>query len=160
MTGGWSALRCVLMSGEQRIERPNEAERAWIQANLQVSRSFATSYSGARVAERVPPLELLDHAWTQWLGEWEARPPAERDDPNPVINGVGIAFGQHLVDALGLEWGVVTDEYGTELAVHGEPANIIVFPANLIAKRFEGRTVGFIVQVFHQVRSEIQSMRS
>ena len=29
----------------------------------------------------------------------------------------GVAFGQYLVDDLGLSWKVVEDQYGTEMAV-------------------------------------------
>jgi hypothetical protein len=79
-----------------------------------------------------------------WLGEWLEQPEQDREDPNPFINAIGSAFGQALVDALGLEWAVVSDEHGTEIAVHGQPGDILVFPPNLVAKRFARRaTRGF-----------------
>jgi hypothetical protein len=147
------------MSDGQRVEHPNEAEQKWIAANLRVSRSFANAYAGHQVADGVPPVEILDRAWTAWLGQWDAQPEGSREDPNPIVNAVGIAFGQHLVNALGLEWAVVTDQYGTEMAVHGNPGNIVVFPANLVAKRFESRTTGFIVPLFLRMCADIQPLR-
>jgi Domain of unknown function (DUF3806) len=145
---------------EPRIEAPNDAEREWIESNLRVSRSFAKAYGGDDTVEGVPRAAALDLAWTTWLQSWDGQPEESRPDPNPIINAVALAFGQHLVDALGLQWAVVTDEYGTELAVHGDPGDILVFPANLVAKRFESRTVGFIAPLLQQMVADIGAART
>jgi hypothetical protein len=57
------------------------------------------------------------------------------DDPDAIINLVGLAFGQLLVDRLSLSWATLTDEHGTDIAVRG-PAAFTVFPTNFVAKRY------------------------
>jgi hypothetical protein len=84
----------------------------------------------------------------------------ERHDPNHIINAVGIAIGEHLVAALDLRWVVASDDYGTELAVHGEPGSVIVYPANLVAKRFESRTARFIAPLVRQMVEDIRRVRA
>jgi Domain of unknown function (DUF3806) len=46
---------------------------------------------------------------------------------------------------------VVSDEHGTEMAVHREAGDVLVFPANLVAKRWETRHTGFLRPLYDQV---------
>lgn len=124
-----------------------------------MSRSFAKLYDGGQDVEGVPTAAALDRAWSAWLAQWESTPAETREDPNPFINAVGIALGQHLVDALGLRWVIVTDQYGTEVAVHGDPGNVLIFPPNLVGKRFASRTTGFIAPLIEQVCADIGRSR-
>jgi hypothetical protein len=139
---------------DPRIEALSERERTWIAAHLRIARSFVGAYAGIEPPEGLPTLDDLDAAWSAWLPQWESH------DPNSIINAVGSALGEHLVAALGLEWVVVTDEHGTELAVHGEPYNVIVFPANLVGKRFQTRTTDFIAPLVKQMVEEVKRMRA
>jgi Domain of unknown function (DUF3806) len=147
------------MNSPPRIEPINEGERQWIEANLRVSRSFVAAYAGEQVVEGAPSPLALERAWDAWLESWESEPAESRDDPNPIINAVGIAVGQLLVSELGLAWVVATDEYGTEIAVYGNPGDVLVFPPNLVGKRFESRTTGFIVSIVDQLRADIRRMQ-
>lgn len=77
-----------------------------------------------------------------------------------MINALGMALGQYLVDRLGLDWKLVEDEYGTEVAVHGQPGDVLVFPPNLVAKRLETRTVGFFEPVAGQIERQLGELRA
>src|SRR5262245_56372508 len=37
-----------------------------------------------------------------------------------------------------MRWVVVTDEHGTDIAVHGAPGDVLVFPTSVIGKRIAG----------------------
>jgi hypothetical protein len=140
----------------QTISELSVAERAWVEDNLAAARRYVVD-AGVSVDEGgAPDPPALDAAWSFWLQAW----PAEEEDPNPVINALGIAFGQYLVDRLGLDWKVVEDEYGTEIAVHGQPGDVLVFPPNLVAKRLESRTVGFFVPVAGQIEQQVAAVRT
>ncbi len=93
-------------------------------------------------------------AWSAWLPHWEVH------DPNAIINAVGMAIGEHLIAELCLQWVLATDEYRTELAVHGEPNNVLVFPANLVGRRFENRTTGFIAPLLKQMCEHVRRLRA
>jgi hypothetical protein len=114
-----------------QISRLSPAESEWVQAQLATAVALARAYTGG--SEDPPSLARLDSTWLAW--RHDSSP--SRPDPNSIVNGLGIAFGKHLAAALGLDWAIVTDDYGTDLAVFGEPGAVTFFPANMIAKRLE-----------------------
>ena len=139
----------------QRISELNDAERAWVADNVAAARRYVED-AGLPVDVQLLDPAALDAAWVFWLQAW----PADEEDPNPVINALGMALGQYLVDRLGLDWKLVEDEYGTEVAVHGQPGDVLVFPPNLVAKRLESRTVGFFVPVAGQIERQVEELRA
>ena len=143
----------------QAIEAPDQAELEWIRSNLDVARRLAAIQTGEE-SQAPPDARRLDEVFGAWLREWNATPGEERDDPNAYINAVGLAFGQSLVDTLGLEWAVVTDEYGTEIAVRGQPGDLLVFPTNLVAKRFETDETHFLAEIEAGVAARVRELRN
>jgi hypothetical protein len=49
--------------------------------------------------------------------------------------------------ALGLDWVIATDEYDTDLAVHGARNDVLVHPCNLVAKRWQSGETAFVARV-------------
>jgi uncharacterized protein DUF3806 len=141
----------------QEIEAPNERELEWVQSHLAVARHLAALHTGNEDA-LLPDVHLLDEIFAAWLEAWRTQPPSEREDPNLLINAIGLAFGQALVDELRLEWAIVTDEHGTEIAVHGQPGDILVFPPNLVAKRFETGDTGFLVPIYDEIVKQVRAL--
>jgi hypothetical protein len=76
-----------------------------------------------------------------------------------MINAFGAAFGEVFVDRLGMSWSVVTDENGCEMAVTGQPGDVIVFPPNFVAKRFVKKETGFFASHFHAMSEEIRRIQ-
>ena len=143
----------------QQINVPTPAETEWVAAHLAVAQALAAAYTGNQ-DEPLPEPHLLDEIFTAWLAEWQQQPPVERADPNVYINALGLAFGQALVDELGFEWAVVSDERGTEIAVHGEPGDVLVFPPNLVAKRFETNETGFLAPLYADIAERVRMLRN
>ena len=138
----------------QKISELTDAERAWVDDNVAAARRYVEDAGHPAAGALLDPA-ALDAAWAFWLQGW----PADQEDPNLVINALGLAFGQYLVEHLDLAWKVVEDEFGTEIAVHGDPGDILVFPANLVAKRLETRTVGFFVPIAEQLERQANLVR-
>lgn len=136
---------------KQRIEPPNEDEQAWIAENLEFAKRIVATCSGGTTLNP----ESLDRALVAWSSQSEA----ERIEPNDLVNILGIAFGQYLVEDLRLDWAVVTDEHGTELAVHGEPSDILVFPAAVVAKRIDRAEGAFFKDLYQQLSLDIGRLR-
>ena len=139
----------------QRISELNDAERAWIDDNVAAARRYVED-AGHPVDGKPLDPAALDAAWSFWLEAW----PVGEEDPNPVVNALGMALGQYLVDRLGLAWKLVEDEFGTEVAVQGEPGDVLVFPPNLVAKRLDTRSVGFFVPVAGQIEQRVAELRA
>ena len=142
---------------ERRIEPPNDAELRWIGENLEAARSMVGTYTPERAEERLSAA-ALDLVWERWLRSWLDKPAEARDDPNPAINAVGLGFGQVLVDELDMQWAVVSDEHGTDLAVHTDP-EFLVFPANLVAKRLDPPDVGFLEPIYEDIGAQLRQLR-
>ena len=118
----------------ETVEPLNEAEQEWVATNVAEAKQMLDG--------NLSP-ETLDDLWATLLRD-------EPTDPNPAINMVGLAFGQLLVEDLGLSWVALTDAHGTEIAVRGRSA-FTVFPTNFIAKRYEERETGFIAPAYQEM---------
>jgi Domain of unknown function (DUF3806) len=59
---------------------------------------------------------------------------------------------RHLATACDLSWVVATDEHGTEIALHEQPGQILIYPTNLVAKRWTAVEDAFIANVFVQIQ--------
>jgi hypothetical protein len=138
---------------DQTIADLAPAELVWIAQQQQAATRFVRTASGRDVYEPVT-LADLDLAFKAWI----TKEPTDTDEINGVINAVGVAFGQYLVDGAGLKWVVATDQHGSELAVHGLPGagDVLVYPANFVAKRWERRETDFLEKTYRQMSADIR----
>ena len=137
------------------ISALNDAERAWIKDQLQSAAKFVEAFSFCDAAQPFT-LSALDRAFAAWI----ASEPNDRNLVNAVVNYTGAVFGHLLIECLGFEWVIATDEKGSDLAVYGCPGSgdILVFPANFIAKRWEKREINFIEKSYIQIASDVQKI--
>ena len=137
------------------VKPPTDAEREWLRRQLAAADQFVADYGSRRHPAGV---DALDHAWASWLDRQSVDP----EDPDTVINAVGVAFGQALVDALeGFEWVSVENQDGADLAVYGLPGagDVLVYPANVVARRYEDSENRFLCAAYDAMVAEIEQMR-
>ena len=101
-------------------------EREFIDNQLQVARLVVARYLGR--ADSPPSLSQMALTVRDWYD----------DDPgdrliNDLVNALGMAFGHH--PDLKLEWVIATDEAGSDLALHRQQGDVLIYPANTLAKR-------------------------
>lgn len=139
------------------IEPLNDSELTWIKEQLAGASRFVAEFSPADASQ---PLSLaaLDRAFSAWLNRPSQRPDASAI--NSVINQVGTAFGQALVDGIGFTWVIATDEHGTEVAVHAFPGrgDVLVYPANFVAKRWERRETSFLEDAYQRIAKDARNV--
>ena len=138
-----------------RFEELNDAEREWLSSCIDFAGQFVSAYSPAD-ASRTLDAAVLDRTYAAWLATGET----DTDRINQVINAVGFAFGQLLVDAVGFAWVVATDQYGTEMALLALPGrgDVLVYPTNMVAKRWQSRETGFLVPLFGVVTQQVRDL--
>jgi hypothetical protein len=139
-----------------QISELNDSERAWLQAHMRVANTLVETYAAARSRASLTP-ESLDRAWNTWIS-------GASDDVemvNTIVNATGAAFGQFLVDGAGFRWVVAADDHGTEMAVIAleGTADVVVYPMNLVAKRYESKERGFIPALLQRIRDQVTSLR-
>jgi Domain of unknown function (DUF3806) len=140
---------------EQEISELTEKEKEWLSLQLQVASAFVERFS-PRDAGHPVSLAALDRAFAAWM----ATQPTEGDLINGTINGIGMAFGQTLVDGLGMQWVIASDDQGSEMAVYGLPgsADVLVYPANFVAKRWERREINFLQESYGLIARDVSRL--
>jgi hypothetical protein len=107
-------MASTLVAVDTTVKPLTDVETAWVAQQLGAAGQFAQDYCGQR---QLTGLAALDHAWASWLDRQAVDP----EDPNTVINAVGVSLGQAVVDTLeGFSWVIAEDANGTDLAVFGE----------------------------------------
>lgn len=71
---------------------------------------------------------------------------------------LGVGFGDALVQALGLEWVMVEDEYGRDAALRAEGSSLRLFPLTSIAKRIERGEQVDVHALFEQACAQVQRL--
>ena len=129
----------------------------WIRDCLNQAKVLAHKYLALDETVSLDPA-VLDRAYATWLALWQNGNASE--DPNTVVNCIGLAFGQRLVDSLGMKWVVVADAQGTDMGVcFGPPTTgVLVFPTHTVANRLETRETGFIQTLFEAIRARIAGL--
>lgn len=112
---------------------PNEAEISWMGSHLQLIAANDVDLDDAR---------KIGEFYDQILNSWLSAPEELRADPNEFINLLGTAFGECLVRQTPLRWVVASDAHGAELAVHYDQSDLLMYPANVVAKRWVERQPG------------------
>jgi hypothetical protein len=100
--------------------------RSWL-------KSFFTDHAEEKYATLDDKLRLLDTIIAQkWI----------EPDETEKLQSLGVAFGDALVQRLGLEWVMVEDDYGRDPSVVFPGTKLMAHPVTAISKRIEdGETV-------------------
>jgi hypothetical protein len=144
--------------GFQSFSNMNEAEVQWIRDCVNQVRILVKKYLAINDTVSLDPA-TLDRAYGGWLVQWQSGKASE--DPNTIVNCIGLAFGQCLVDSLGMKWAVITDSNGSDMGVFvGSPATrVLVFPTHAVAKRLEAKETGFIQRLFEAIRTQVKGLK-
>lgn len=116
---------------------PNADEITWMSGHLQVAAGLNVDLDDA---------EQIASFYDLMFQNWAGSPQGSRVDPNDLINILGTVFGEHLVRRTTARWVVATDSSGTELAVHHAATDLLVYPANAVAKRWVANESGAFIR--------------
>lgn len=113
-----------------QVEEPDDGDRQWIEDNLRVAEETGFGTTPPRLFE----------AFEKTLADYLKADADEDIDPTPYMAAFGIAVGEYLRRELDMEWKVITDDYGTDLAILREaPDGSLVYswPIIVVGKRFD-----------------------
>jgi Domain of unknown function (DUF3806) len=142
---------------QPRIEEPNEAEQQWVASCIAGVQQLVTTYSPSDIGTTLDA-GILDRTYAGWFATKESN----TDRINAVINSIGFALGQLLVEKSGFRWVVATDEYGCEMAILALPGrgDVLVYPPNLIVKRWQSGEKSFIEHLFQSISAQVRDVES
>jgi len=127
-----------------QFDRPNDAELQWLQSSIEGAKQLIARFSPSDSGQPITSA-ALDSAWAAWLATTEK----DVNRINEVINSIGLAFGQILVDTSGFEWVVASDEKGCDMAILALPGkgDVLSYPLHVIAHRWPNRETFFLEAV-------------
>jgi hypothetical protein len=139
---------------DRKFEPLSESEHQWIAEQLARAREFVREFD-PQAGDGEATLDSLDRAFRHYLD-------AESDasNANDVVLAVGAAFGLALVEGLEFEWVIVTDDYGTDLAVLARRGrgDVTIFPAEFVAKRYERREAPFLNAAYAEIQQSLRDV--
>ena len=139
-----------LQSTNPTFSAPNASETDWMISHL----AFAAECD----VDVNDPRQIGDF-YEMLLNSWRSSPEGSRSDPNTSINVLGTAFGEYLVRHTSLRWVIASDAQSTELAVHDNRTDFLVYPANVVAKRWVEQDTGdFIPAMASEIEERLQTL--
>ena len=139
-----------LQSTKPTFSAPNASETDWMISHL----AFAAECD----VDVNDPRQIGDF-YEMLLNSWRSSPEGSRSDPNTSINVLGTAFGEYLVRHTSLRWVIASDAQSTELAVHDNRTDFLVYPANVVAKRWVEQDTGdFIPAMASEIEERLQTL--
>lgn len=128
-----------------------DKDETWIAQSSALGETICLSYGIGHSGELTPA--DLDAAFRAWKEDSREEKPSVAD----VVNGFGSLFGTLMVVELGLRWLIVTDDFGTSLALVRPPSTWETFPIDFVAKRADphNNEFGFFVGMQKMMRNEL-----
>ena len=101
----------------------------------------------------VDDLAALGAAFDVALTQWRDASTSPQEGHEAIVEWYAIGIGEHLSRHTDLSWALVTDAFGTDLALAGGRDEFVVVPSNLVAARWLNQERGWIPGVVaHLVR--------
>ena len=145
------------MSDIPVINPITKAELIWIEQQLRAANEFAVQYF-PNCANQPLSLASLDLAFKCWLDAGDNN----SFTVNNIVNAIGVAFGNSLVENAGFSWVISSDQYGTDLAILALPGqgDVLVYPANFVAKRLEKKETLFLETAFMRILNQTKELEA
>lgn len=127
-----------------------DQERARIAAAL-----AALAAAGVDVGD----LDAMGAAYDAAFAAWRDTAKRKRENHDLIVEQFAIGLGEHLTRHTDLRWRVVTDVFGTDLAIADQrEGDFVVVPGNLVASRWMRGETGWLPGVArHLIRVRAES---
>ena len=110
---------------------------------LEKSQIFIKKYNASNLSENIYDSRTLDFV----LEKWRLDESNDKETQEEVIEILGCAFGQDIVNELNCEWKLLTDEYGTDYTVIHQEYKINGFPFSSVLKAIEENRNGSLYDI-------------
>jgi hypothetical protein len=122
-------------------------------ANLESARSWVRGHFTERATEKYATEEGKLRVIDAILSNGGVSP-----EETSKLESLGVAFGDALAERLPLEWVLVSDEYGSEPALHWPGTSIHVHPLSMILRRVESTEDIAVHELFEETCSRLREL--
>jgi hypothetical protein len=122
--------------GNYKLSNLKPELKRYMADRLSDARLLVRKYAG-NVADSPFDAEVLDNVLDRWRAAKE-----DKEKPDKVIEALGFALGQGLVDSLDMEWQVWSDSTGEDLTVINRKYMINAYPLASAERAYTDKKVG------------------
>lgn len=90
------------------------------------------------------------------LEKWRQSKASGKETPEYVVETLGAAFGQDIVNSLDCDWQVLTDQYGSDLTVIHKKYKVNGFPFSTAEKAYTENKIGSFQTIKLTLKHEIE----
>ncbi|MBK8885344.1 MAG: DUF3806 domain-containing protein [Saprospiraceae bacterium] len=123
------------------LEDLNDNEIEYLKNNLELAAELLKELEITNEAHQFSP-NSIDKAIKTWFTDNLVQ--RIGIDLNIYSDAMASAWGQYLVDELGMKWHVITDNFGTEIGLYHKINNTTIFPFNSTSKAFNNKAFDLI----------------
>ena len=136
------------------LEELNEAEIKFINNNIELSKELLLA-QGLEKSEFIFQLDNLEMAVKAWHEkDLEKR---FKIDINMYSDSLAVAWGKFLEEKIGMNWYVITDQYGTEMGLYHKCNNVTIFPFTSMLKALKNNDYNLISIITNKILTVIQN---
>ena len=126
-----------------RLSELTDVEWNWIASLLAI-----VADAGTDVDDAAQIRALYDDS----VMRWHRVNPPERVNPNPMINAIGTAIGEHLVRRTSLRWTLGVEDGRTELGLADGASHVLLYPTLVVAERWQAQQSGeFVIETVQRL---------
>ena len=114
----------------RKVSELEKNDKDWIEQNAARGDTLCQFYGFTQ--GQLYTFQILDQVFKSWKEDIRSNKPTGSE----IISGLGCLFGRLTREEFGLEWKIVTDNFGTDLAFHAESA-WETYPFHFVAKRVQ-----------------------
>lgn len=122
-----------------------------INDKLKEAEGLIIKYNGQLPTSRYDA-NILDQVFEKWRQSNDKK----KESPEYVVEALGGALGQDIVNSLGCDWQILTDQYGSDLTVIHKKYKINGFPFSSVEKAFTENKVGSFQSIKLIIKNHLQ----
>lgn len=139
-------------SPEVRDLEPDQLK--FVRDQTQLAKAFIAKYTEHELKD-VLDLENMDDV----IESWKNADINSRESTESVIDMLGAAFGQSLVEKLNLEWQLFADKQGTDIAVIHKQYFIYGFPFSSVEKAVLEIRPGALNKIYEIMAEQLETAK-
>jgi len=123
----------------------------YVTGKLKEAELLIIKYNG-----QLPPSKFDASTLDLVFDKWRQSSEAKKESPEYVVEALGAALGQDIVNSLDCDWRVLTDKYGSDLTVIHKKYKVNGFPFSSAKKAYTENRVGSFQNIKLTIKHQIQ----
>ncbi len=140
---------------EYELSNLNLDVQQHIKKKLEEAETLINKYNGQLTSSKYDA-KILDEVFEKWRQNADKN----KEKPEFVVEAMGAALGQDIVNSLDCEWQLLSDKYGSDITVINKKYKVNGFPFSTAEKAFTEKKVGTFQGVKLILKHQIEEAKT